>query len=112
MAEFESLDNEDDWDEGFAEDLVGCTLLAGLTYVDYDDALIRRRQVFGKVETVDRDDGIVLRCFSSNESVVLAPILNAIHPAEAGIYQLSDADEAVENPDFTILLTVRSPARN
>jgi hypothetical protein len=112
MAAFENLDGDDDWDEGFAGDLVGCTLLAGLTFVDHDDALVRRQQIFGKVESVDRADGIALRCHVSDELVMLAPILDAIEPGQPGIYQLSDADEQVEDPDFTVLLTVRNPLRH
>ena len=45
MAEFESLSGEDTWDADFANDLVGCTLLVGLTYLDHDQQLIRRQQV-------------------------------------------------------------------
>jgi hypothetical protein len=111
MAEFESLSGEDTWDADFANDLVGCTLLVGLTYLDHDQQLIRRQQVFGTVTSVDEHDGICIR-LHNDQMFTIAPVLDAIEPAEPGIYQLADEDEAVEDPDFTALLTVISPSRN
>lgn len=112
MTEFESLNGEDDWDDDFANDLVGCTLLVGLTYVDHDDQLIRRVQAFGTVISADQHAGIVIRQHKNNEPLTIAPVLDAIEPGGPGIYQLADDDEEVEDPDFTALLTVRSPLRS
>ncbi|WP_176590066.1 hypothetical protein [Sphingobium sp. EM0848] len=111
MAEFESLNGEDDWDQVFADDLIGCTLLVGLTFVDHADDVIRRQQIFGVVETVDKGAGITLRQQTDGELFTIAPVLEAIQPGEPGIYQLSDTDEKVEDPDFTALITVRAPHR-
>ncbi|MBB5713217.1 hypothetical protein [Sphingomonas aerophila] len=111
MAEFESLEGDDRWDGEFAEDLVGCTLLVGLTYVDHDNQLLRRQQVFGTVVSVDRQAGILVRQETGDDFTV-APVLDAIEPAQPGIYQLADEDAAVEDPDFTALLTVRAPLRS
>ena len=111
MAEFESLDGEDAWDAEFAADLIGCTLLVGLTYVNHNNHLIRRQQLHGLVISVDRHSGIVIRQ-GTGEDTTIAPVLDAIEPAQPGIYQLTDGDEAVEDPDFTALLTVRAPLRS
>lgn len=108
MAEFESLDGEDDWSDEFANGLVGSTLLVGLTYVDHDDQLIRREQIYGTVLSADRLAGIVIQK-DTGDDFVIAPVLDAIEHAQPGIYQLADEDAVVENPDFTVLLTVRSP---
>lgn len=111
MAEFESLDGDDTWDAEFAADLIGCTLLVGLTYVDHNDHLIRRQQLHGTVMSVDRQSGIVIRQ-DTGEDTTIAPVLGAIEPAQPGIYKLADEDAAVEDPDFTALLTVRAPFRS
>jgi hypothetical protein len=111
MAEFESLDGEGRWDAEFAHDLIGCTLLVGLTYVDHADRLSGRQQLYGTVVSVDRRSGIVIRQ-DTGEDATIAPVLDAIEPAEPGIYQLTDEDAAVEDPDFTALLTVRAPLRS
>lgn len=105
MEEFESLEGD------FANDLVGCTLLVGLRYVDHEDRLARREQIFGTVLSVDRRAGIVIRQ-ANNEESVIAPALEAIEAASPGIYQLADKNEAVKDPDFTALLTIRSPLRS
>lgn len=111
MAEFESLEGEDCWDEEFANDLIGCTLLVGLTYVDHDEQLLGRQQIFGTVMSVDRRSGIVIRQ-DGGEDFTIAPVLDAVEPAQPGIYQLADEDKAIEDPDFTALITVRSPLRS
>lgn len=111
MEEFKSLERDDDWDSDFANDLVGCTLLIGLTFVDHENRLLRRQQLFGTVSSVDRLSGIVIRQ-GNGEEFVLAPVLDAIEAASPGIYQLADEDASVEDPDFTALLTVRSPLRS
>ena len=112
MAEFESLTGEDVWDIDFARDIIGCTLLVGLTYMDHDDRIVRRQQVFGTVISADQHEGIVIRQHHDDEPFTIAPVLDAIEPARPGIYQLADEDEEVEDPDFTALLTVRSPLRS
>lgn len=110
MDKFESLDGDDSWDDDFANDLVGCTLLVGLTFVDHEDKMLRRRQIFGTVLSVDRHAGIVIRQ-ATDEEFVIAPMLDAIEAASPGIYQMADEDASVEDPHFTALLTVRSPLR-
>lgn len=108
--EFENLD-DDVWDSDFADDLIGCTLLVGLTFVDHDDQLIRRQQIFGTVLSVQESAGIVIRQ-NNGEDFTIAPVLEAVEAASPGIYQLADEDDVVEDPDFTALITVRSPLRS
>ncbi|WP_315760269.1 hypothetical protein [Sphingomonas sp. Y38-1Y] len=111
MGRFESLDGDDDWDAEFARDLVGCTLLLGLTYVDHSGRFLRQRQVFGTVLSADLQDGIMISQ-DDDEPFVIAPVLDAIEAAGPGIYQLADEDEAVEDPDYTALITVTAPLRS
>ncbi|AWI88799.1 hypothetical protein C0214_11380 [Methylobacterium sp. DM1] len=103
---------DEDWDQDLADDLIGSTLLVGLTYVDPEGALLGRRQVFGIVETVDARTGIVIRTGDEGEPFTVAPLLDAIEVGEPGLYQLADQDRVVENPDFTALFTVTESRRN
>ena len=112
MSDFENLDEDDPWDEEFASDLVGSTLLVGLTYVDHDGEFVRRQQIFGTVISVGESSGIVIRQHRNGETFTIAPVLDAIEAGDPGIYQMADADEEVEDPDFTALITVRSPLRS
>lgn len=105
-------DHDDDWDPDFADELIGQTLLVGITYLDHEGELLRRQQVFGTVISANRGAGIIIRQHSDNESFEITPILSAIEYAAPGIYQLADSDAAVEDPDFTALFTVTTPNRH
>jgi hypothetical protein len=115
LGAMDSIDSEgcdEDWDQDLADDLIGSSLLVGLTYVDPEGALLGRRQIFGIVETVDAETGIVIRTGEGDEPFTIAPLLDAIEVGEPGLYQLADQDRIVENPDFTALFTVTEPRRN
>lgn len=107
-----NFEDEEEWDPDFANELMGQTLLVGITYVDPEGELLRRLQVFGTVTAVEEGSGITIRQKSNDELFVIAPILSAIEYAAPGVYQLSDSDVIVEDPDFTALFTVTSPHRH
>ncbi|WP_262028719.1 hypothetical protein [Microvirga sp. Mcv34] len=100
------------YDAELAADLIGKTLLVGLTYLDSNGSLANRRQLFGTVISCDERKGIVLKLSGSDELFTIAPITDAIEPAAPGVYQLSDEDVEVIDPDFTALLTVRKPVQH
>lgn len=112
MSTDRSSDCDVDWDQDFADDLIGSTLLVGLTYVDNEGVLLGRHQVFGIVETVDARNGIVIRTRDEGERFTVAPFLDAIEVGEPGLYRLRDHERTVEDPDFTALFTVTAPRRN
>lgn len=99
-----------DWDEELAGDLVGSTLLVGLTYLDGEQRLLGRRQVFGRVVSCDPEDGIVIDAPGLDEAFVMAPMLEAVEVGEPGEYQLADEEAVVVDPDFVALLTVTRPS--
>jgi hypothetical protein len=107
---FENL-GADDWDAELAEDLIGASLLLGLTYLDNEGRVTQRRQIFGKILSCDPDAGIEIALRGSQEIFVMAPVLEAIEPGDPGIYQMADSDDVVTDPDFIALLTVTSPSR-
>lgn len=104
-------DDDRPWDQDFADELVGQTILVGLTYLDADGEVLYRRQYFGTVQSVARSQGIILRLEHNGELFTIAPLLGAIEPAEPGIYQLYDSELVVEDPDYTALMTVHLPRR-
>jgi hypothetical protein len=112
MADQENTRADRDYDAEFAADLIGKTLLVGLTYLRNDGSLIQRRQLFGTVISCDEREGIVLKLSGSDELFTIASITDAIEPAVPGVYQLSDEDIEVIDPDFTALLTVRKPVQH
>lgn len=106
------MDDDGAWDAAFAADLLGGTLLVGLTYLDADGEISGRRQVFGEVVRCDPHQGIAVMVDGADEPFVIAPILSAISVADPGIYRLRDDDAAIENPDFLATFTVRAPRKS
>lgn len=108
---FEPLEEDQEWDEELARDLIGSTLFVGITHVDHEGTLIEKEQVFGLVESVGARDGIKL-IQNDGAPYVLAPVLDAIEAGDPDFYQLSEAHELVENPDFVMFVTATRPPRN
>ncbi|MGU3362441.1 hypothetical protein ACLBWX_19120 [Methylobacterium sp. M6A4_1b] len=100
------------WDQDFADQLIGATLLVGITHLQHDGTLLRREQVFGPVTAVDAEIGITLLRSDTGEPYVVAPVLEAIEPASPGHYQLTEADALIEDPDYTVTFSVTAPLRH
>lgn len=108
---YESLDPDQEWDQELANDLVGSTLLIGITHLDNAGKLVEREQVFGTVEDVSERAGIKL-IRSDGEPYTIAPVLDAIEVGEIGSYRFSEEGELVENPDFVAWITATRPPLN
>jgi hypothetical protein len=99
------------WDNSLAEDLIGATLLVGLTYLNHDGSLRSRRQFFGRVRTCTLEKGIVVEDEETGEILNLPPLQEAIEHAGPGRYQMRESDRVVDDPDFTALFTVTAAPR-
>jgi hypothetical protein len=90
-------------------DLLGKSVLVGITRVDHDDQLLSQEQFHGRVESLD--DGLVhIRVAGSGEDFTLPPEASAFVRAPPGHYRLRSTGEVVIDPDFTSSWTVRSAA--
>jgi hypothetical protein len=98
-------ESPEDFDAEFAADLVGCTLLIGITYVDPEGQVLDQDQVFGTVASCTLEDGLVLRLPDGSEFVG-APATSWIEPAKPGQYRLRKSGDVVTNPDY--MMTVFS----
>lgn len=99
-------EHDDTWDEAIASALIGHTLLVGLTYVRKDDEIVERKQVFGTVLSCHPTRGIAIKQHKNGGDFIIAPVLDAIEPGVEGIYQMTDEDEEVKDPDFTALIRI------
>jgi hypothetical protein len=97
-----------DFDADIAADLIGCTLLVGVSYFGADGALRRREQFWGIVEACDPGAGISLKQ-ADGEIRWLPPLTVAIKPADPGDYRLKGTGEVVTDPDFTAIFSVTAP---
>lgn len=95
------------WDEVFAKNLVGTTLLVGLTREHGEDS--SDEQFFGVVTKCDPKKGITLRLEGSRGGSFynLPPDTSSIYPAEPGEYRLHQTEEVVKNPDYISTWTIK-----
>src|SRR5262249_25255393 len=100
------------WDAAFAADLIGKTLLIGLTRLDASGSVVEQLQLHGIVTEASPDVGITVICQgdSLGEKFRRPPELSAIVAAEPGSYQLKSTGEVVIDPDYTTSWTIQSPA--
>jgi hypothetical protein len=99
-----------DWDE-----LVGKTLLLGLTFTDPDGNEHDRVQRHGVIEAADPEEGIALRFVApgqpwDGEVYRLPPDLRGLREAEPGAYRLRSTGETILDPDFTAAWVVSRPS--
>lgn len=81
------------------DDLIGKTLLVGLTFLDTDEAVIEQYQTFGTIVSVSAASIVIER--SDSRLFSLPPDLDNLQPASAGEYRLKISGEVVVDPDFT-----------
>jgi hypothetical protein len=103
--------DEYEWDEGFAEELVGCLVLVGITRLDPAGEVIDTDQMFGFVTSADRGRGIALKLGGrrDGETYVLPPQTDIFEPGTLGDYRLKSTGEWVSAPDYVCTWTVRPP---
>ena len=56
----EDIESRPVWDENLATELIGKLLLVGLTHCNSDGSVDRQEQLFGIVQSTDKNSGILL----------------------------------------------------
>jgi hypothetical protein len=87
------------------ESYTGKRVLIGMTYLDYDETLIKQEQFHGIILRVD-DDAIAVKLADSGEEFTLPPDLTALEVARKGEYRLHPSNEIVVDPDFLVTWTM------
>ena len=88
--------------------LVGKTVLIGITRLDHEDELIEKTEKFGRIASVDPDEGIKVDVGES-ELFTLPPNPEHFNDARPGLYRLRSTGETVEDPDLTTIWTIKEP---
>jgi hypothetical protein len=114
MSEDQPADDRPVWNPELAERLHDKKVLIGLTYLTADGAVLDRRQLHGRVVSVDRRKGIGVRLDGAHagEEFVLPPDTRSWDPAPPGEYRLRGTGELVVDPDFLTTWTVQKPAHH
>ena len=86
------------------DELLGKTILAGLTYYSANNVFVEQKQVWGKVIKAD-ESGLEIQQNDRN-IFGLPPDLTAIDCAAPGEYSLKSTGEVVKNPDYLVTYSV------
>jgi hypothetical protein len=99
------------WDEAFAAQLIGATVLIGMTCMRPDGEIDRREQMFGLVVEADSKAGILVDLDGTRKgtSYRLPPQTSVFQRAERGTYALKSTGETVNDPDFTCAWILEGP---
>jgi hypothetical protein len=95
-----NLPPHDLFDDALAKELIGKSLLIGITNADSEGKMISRSQIFGLVTIADRAKGICLRDNQTNEEKWFPPDTRGIKPAPPGEYRNRATGEVVNDPDY------------
>ena len=88
------------------DELLGKTILVGLTYFSADNKFVEQKQLWGKVIRAD-DENIEVKK-SDNDIFDLPPDMSAISMAAPGEYRLRSTGEIVTDPDYLATYYVTS----
>lgn len=86
------------------QDLLGKTILVGVTYYTKENKFIEQKQYWGTVFEANEEH--ILFRQKSGEVMILPPDLRSTQPAPKGEYRLRSTGEIVVDPDFTSVWNV------
>src|SRR5262249_38167597 len=91
-----------------ARDLIGRTVILGITRKAHDGRLIRQDQYRGRIVRATLAEGIVLQA-PSGEELKLPPDLRPFLGARRGEYRFRSTGEVVADPDLQTTWTHTAP---
>ena len=91
------------------EELIGKTILVGITYLCNDDTELEKIQFFGTIVKAEEKKGIAIKKASDNKEFMLPPDIESISVAHPGEYRLYSTGEIIVNPDLLSVWTVNKP---
>jgi hypothetical protein len=92
-----------------ADEILGKTVLVGLTYVTHDGRARDREQLHGIVVSADEERGIEIRQ-ASGEIFTLPPAFDSFEQADPGEYTLRSTGEVISDPDLLCSWRIADPA--
>ena len=88
-------------DPSRVKELLGKTLLIGMTYESHTGDIIERKQFFGPIIEISRQRGIVIQDQLAGGTFALPPDLQRLDPAPKGSYTLKPSGRVITDPDYT-----------
>ena len=108
----ENLPPHNLFDDALANDLVGKSVLVGITHTDSEGNMLHHAQIFGLVTIANRAKGICIRDHQTNEENWLPPDTRGIKPAPPGEYRNRATGEVVKDPNYLGSWTIAAPNKS
>ena len=104
-------DDRPQYDSSLAAELIGKTVLVGVTVNDKRGDLKRYEQFYGVITTAEPATGFTIELQGSRagETKCLPPATGAFFKAPPGTYNLRSTGECVVDPDYTSTWTLTQP---
>lgn len=93
-----------------AEDLMGKTVLIGLTHCEANGDLIGHEQMFGTVKAIN-DKNIEIE-LDDGKLYYLPPDTRPFHIADKGEYRLRSTGKVVIDPDYICTYSITKPQKH
>lgn len=98
------------FDEDQAIGFIGKYLLVGITNVTNEGEVLSQTQFHGIIVAASAEGiDVELQGVNAGRTWRMPPFLDDLSPAKPGVYKLRESGETVENPDFTVSITIRKP---
>lgn len=88
------------------DELLGKTLLVGLTYESSQGMITEQTEYYGTVIGIE-NDCVVVRPEGQEQCSVLPPLLDAYEKSIPGTYTLRSTGQTVKDPDYTCMFIVK-----
>ena len=88
------------------EDIIGKTVIVGLTFVDKYGVKLKDDDFAGQIIEISPDKGIVVANNDTMKAIGLPLNYDAFQVAEKGYYELKKSGLKIKNPDLTCTMTL------
>ncbi len=106
-------DSDPNFDQDFADGFIGKYVLIGITHLTHEGEFEHQEQLHGRIQEAS-PSGIEIALAGVNEGKNwrMPPMFEDFDAAGSGVYELRSTGEVVDNPDFTLRITIRSARKN
>ena len=88
------------------EEIIGKTVIVGLTFVDKNDKKIRDDDFAGQIIEISDEKGIVIVNNDTMNAIALPPIFEAFQVAEKGYYELKKSGLKIKDPELKCIMKI------
>ena len=92
------------------DEIVGKTVVVGVSYYDENDILLDQKQFHGRIVGINQEIGIRYVDVETHTERVLPPRRDALFPAPKGWYREYTAKKVINDPDFISIWHVKRKA--